>query len=122
MHANQPLVTRKTALDIPVYDDIPALQYNIHDVMLVLVNMQKEAQRREESFQRSLMLLEKRLKSQASYLRLVILKPIWFSIHSFFAVSLAKFMLYWNEGCSHKQLRLNPLLLPGNGSVLGLTR
>ena len=98
MHANQPLVTRKTALDMPVYDDIPALQYNIHDVMLVLVNMQKEAQRREESFQRSLMLLEKRLKSQVSYLRhgLVILKPIWFSIHSFFAVSLAKFMLYWN--------------------------
>ena len=76
MHAIQPLVTRKTALDMPVYDDIPALQYNIHDVMLVLVNMQKEAQRREESFQRSLMLLEKRLKSQASYLRLVILKPI----------------------------------------------
>lgn len=76
MHANQPLVTRKTALGMPVYDDIPALQYNIHDVMLVLVNMQKEAQRREESFQRSLMLLEKRLKSQVSYLRLVILKPI----------------------------------------------
>ncbi|XP_067016443.1 cartilage oligomeric matrix protein-like isoform X3 [Acropora muricata] len=66
MHANQPLVTRKTALDMPVYDDIPALQYNIHDVMLVLVNMQKEAQRREESFQRSLMLLEKRLKSQSA--------------------------------------------------------
>ena len=122
MHAKQPLVTRKTTLDMSVYDDIPALQYNIHDVMLVLVNMQKEAQRREESFQRSLMLLEKRLKSQASYLRLVILKPIWFSIHSLFAVSLAKFMLYWNEGCSHKQLRLNRLLLPGNGSVLGLTR
>ena len=76
MHANQPLVMRKTALDMPVYDDVPALQYNIHDVMLVLVNMQKEAQRREESFQRSLMLLEKRLKSQVSYLRLVILKPI----------------------------------------------
>ena len=76
MHANQPLVMRKTAVGMSVYDDIPALQYNIHNVMLVLVNMQKEAQRREESFQRSLMLLEKRLKSQVSYLRLVILKPI----------------------------------------------
>lgn len=76
MHASQPLVTRKTPLGMPVYDNIPALQYNIHDVMMVLVNMQKEAQRREESFQRSLMLLKKGLKSQVSYLRLVILKPI----------------------------------------------
>ena len=76
MRANQPLVTRKNALGIPVYDDIPALQYTTHDVMMVLVNMQKEAQRREESFQRSLMLLKKGLKSQVSHPCFVILKPI----------------------------------------------
>lgn len=44
----------------------PALQYSTSDVMMVLVNMQKEAQRREESLQRSLMQLKHTLKSQVS--------------------------------------------------------
>lgn len=50
-----------------VQADLPALQYSTQDVMMVLVNMQKEAQRREESFQRSLIKLKKELKSQVSY-------------------------------------------------------
>ena len=47
--------------------ELPALRYSIQDVMMVLVSMQKEAQRREESFQRSLMKLKEKLQSQVSY-------------------------------------------------------
>ena len=47
--------------------ELPALHYSIQDVMMVLVSMQKEAQRREESFQRSLMKLKEKLQSQVSY-------------------------------------------------------
>lgn len=43
-----------------------ALQYSTQDVMMVLVNMQKEAQRREASFQRSLMQLKQSLQAQVS--------------------------------------------------------
>ncbi|CAH3197379.1 unnamed protein product, partial [Porites evermanni] len=45
--------------------ELPALHYSIQDVMMVLVSMQKEAQRREESFQRSLMKLKEKLQSQS---------------------------------------------------------
>ena len=41
-----------------------ALQYSTQDVMMVLVNMQKEAQRREASLQRSLMQLKQSLQTQ----------------------------------------------------------
>ena len=46
---------------------MPSLRYSIQDVMMVLVSMQKEAQRREESFQRSLMKVKEKLQSQVSY-------------------------------------------------------
>ena len=44
----------------------PSLQYSTQDVMMVLVNMQKEAQRREASLQRSLMQLKQSLQTQVS--------------------------------------------------------
>ena len=44
----------------------PSLQYSTQDLMMVLVNMQKEAQRREESLQRSLLHVKERLQSQVS--------------------------------------------------------
>ena len=47
--------------------ELPSLRYSIQDVMMVLVSMQKEAQRREESFQRSLMKLKDKLQSQVSF-------------------------------------------------------
>ncbi|XP_066021545.1 LOW QUALITY PROTEIN: cartilage oligomeric matrix protein [Pocillopora verrucosa] len=43
----------------------PSLQYSTQDLMMVLVNMQKEAQRREESLQRSLLHVKERLQSQS---------------------------------------------------------
>jgi len=43
-----------------------ALQYSTQEVMMVLVNMQKEAQRREASLQRSLMQLKQSLQTQVS--------------------------------------------------------
>ena len=46
---------------------MPSLRYSIQDVMMVLVSMQKEAQRREESFQRSLMKVKEKVQSQVSY-------------------------------------------------------
>ena len=49
------------------YPELPSLRYSIQDVMMVLVSMQKEAQRREESFQRSLMKVKEKLQSQVSY-------------------------------------------------------
>ncbi|KAJ7380253.1 hypothetical protein OS493_010968 [Desmophyllum pertusum] len=45
---------------------LPTLQYSTQDIMMVLVNMQKEAQRREESLQRSLMQLKQSLQSQSA--------------------------------------------------------
>ena len=51
----------------PGHAELPSLRYSIQDVMMVLVSMQKEAQRREESFQRSLMKLKEKLQSQVSY-------------------------------------------------------
>ena len=53
--------------------ELPALHYSIQDVMMVLVSMQKEAQRREESFQRSLMKLKEKLQSQVSYATIYII-------------------------------------------------
>ena len=44
----------------------PSLQYSTQDLMMVLVNMQKEAQRREESLQRSLLHVKERLQFQVS--------------------------------------------------------
>lgn len=49
----------KSTVSAPV-----ALQYSTQDVMMVLVNMQKEAQRREASLQRSLMQLKQSLQTQ----------------------------------------------------------
>ena len=49
------------------HPELPSLRYSIQDVMMVLVSMQKEAQRREESFQRSLMKVKEKLQSQVSY-------------------------------------------------------
>lgn len=43
----------------------PSLQYSTQDLMMVLVNMQKEAQRREESLQRSLLHVKERLQFQS---------------------------------------------------------
>ena len=49
-----------------VVDAPPTLRYSTQDVMMVLINMQKEAQRREASLQRSLMQLKHSLQSQVS--------------------------------------------------------
>lgn len=56
----------KSVTGSPAHAALPALQYTTQDVMMVLVNMQKEAQRREESFQRSLIQLKEKLQSQSA--------------------------------------------------------
>ena len=59
---------------------MPSLRYSIQDVMMVLVSMQKEAQRREESFQRSLMKVKEKLQSQVSYQTIEIITTIYLSV------------------------------------------
>jgi len=49
-----------------VVDAPPTLRYSTQDLMMVLINMQKEAQRREASLQRSLMQLKQSLQSQSA--------------------------------------------------------
>ncbi|XP_068740521.1 cartilage oligomeric matrix protein-like isoform X2 [Montipora capricornis] len=68
LQSDESQVKSNSRLQMPVYDDLPALQYSTYDVMMVLVNMQKEAQRREESFQRSFMQMQKKFKSQSAEL------------------------------------------------------
>lgn len=63
----------------PAHAGLPSLQYSTRDLMMVLVNMQKEAQRREESFHRSLMQLKEKLKSQVRHQKPKCFLPVCFS-------------------------------------------